>query len=157
MREGGTFADRARPAEFGDEYTHQGRMIAKSTRLKESWYGERHEFPLRLSRDLRDHLFVAADEAKLTANQYASTLLELALTQESDAQSVAEFVDEDSQGRKRVHVSLRLVPSLFRKLEHRVALLEVSRNRFIAWVIAEASRTSASARGVSRSSGKGRG
>ena len=98
----------------------------------------RREVALRLSPQLHRALQQACiGSGASNLNSYVSTVIELTiLDTDREGLGLIQVVDPVQPAEARIHVALRLVPSLFTALNAEAKKHRVSVNAFVAWAIA---------------------
>jgi predicted HicB family RNase H-like nuclease len=100
-------------------------------------FGARAELALRLSVELHQRLTAVAEAGPMSTVQYVTTVLELAVLERPDALALGAFRD-GARGDRRIHVAIRMLPSLHAQLKAEAKRAGVSVNRYVAFALAEA-------------------
>lgn len=96
----------------------------------------RSRFPLRLGAHLYEVLTLACTRAGMPTNTFVSTQLELACAASDGLAGLAEFQEEATDN--RVMVSIRLLPSLYKRVQALARREGVSVNRLVQFVLERA-------------------
>lgn len=105
------------------------------TRRRTRTFSERQEYPLRLPKELYEVLTAACDKAGMPTTGYVSTVLELAILDPVPAESAEVFASSIERGEARIHVTLRLVPSLYANVLKAAKAAGWSTNRYVTWAL----------------------
>jgi predicted HicB family RNase H-like nuclease len=118
----------------GNEYTTRGNVNRPGPRPRPA----RREVALRLSPRLHEALQQASEESgTYNLNSYISTVIELTiLDTDRNGLGPIELVDAILPSEQRIHVAIRIAPSLFDRLGAEAKKCNVSVNAFAAWSIA---------------------
>lgn len=108
-------------------------------RIRRSSWPDRVSYPLRLPASLHSELTAAAAKAAVTTTEWVSTVLEVTVLERADAAAIATYV-ESLPAEHQVHATLRLVPSLRKKVATRAWQARTSTNRYIMWAVDQALR-----------------
>lgn len=98
-------------------------------------FSERQEFPLRLPQELYAQLTAACEKAGMTTTGYVSTVLELAILDPVSAEAAESFAPHFGRGETRVHVAMRMAPSLYAGVQKAAKAAGWSMNRYVNWAI----------------------
>lgn len=90
-----------------------------------------------MSEGLHQRLTAASEGATMTTTLYATTVLELAVLAETAAEAIAAF-DDGGNGGVRIHLSLRVLPTLHNKIKLAAKRSGSSMNKFVVFAISEA-------------------
>ena len=106
---------------------------ASNGRLRRASFPERKQRLLRLPKALYQRLVDASETAAFTNTAYIIVALEMAMAGDTDEETLSTFGVDFSDG--KVTLTLRLLPSLARRVEARAKVLGVPVNRLIAFAI----------------------
>lgn len=98
-------------------------------------FPDRRHYSVRISRQLHDRLMHAS--SGMPENLYITTVLELAAAGATDLVRLGKFRDVGSTGEK-VRVTVRLLPSLYERIQKLAKTNGVTMNRLIVFAISEA-------------------
>lgn len=115
-----------------------GKPAVPRRRRERTFTTPRSRYPLRLGTRLYEALTLACERAGMPTNTFVSTQLELACASSGDLAGLAEFQEEVGEG--RVMVSLRLLPSLYKRVQTLARREDVSVNRLVQFVLVRALR-----------------